>query len=139
MGKKLGLVVIGALLLTGCASGEPEAAPTVTVTATPEVVVPSEEAAPLAVQNQPAPTEDAAPADPEAAFLAAMDRNWMGELPASDELLAAGRYACAQFDAGLRHSDFTSVQGDSGAAMENNSLVNVNASRTLCPEHNTDN
>lgn len=142
MGKYFGLVVLGALLLTGCASGESEAAPapapTVTVTATPEAA-PSAEAAPLAAQAEPTPTEEAPAEDPEVAFLGSMERNWMGELPPKDELLAAGEYACTQLAAGVGHSDFKAVEGDSEAAAENDILLTVNASRTLCPEYNLDN
>lgn len=139
MGKRLGLVVIGALLLTGCAAGEPEAAtPTVTVTATPEAPT-AAKAAPLAAQPEAAPTEAAPAEDPEAAFLGSMERNWMGELPAKDELLAAAEYACTQLAAGVGHSDFKAVEGDSEAAAENDILLTVNASRTLCPEYNLDN
>lgn len=138
MGKYFGLVVAGVLLLTGCAAGEPEAAtPSVTVTATPEATA-AVKAAPLAAQPESAPAQEAPAEDPEAAFLGSMERNWIGELPSKDELLAAGNYACSQYDLGLGHSDFRSVQGDSNEALENNSLLNVNASRTLCPEHSTD-
>lgn len=127
MGKRLGLVVVGALLLTGCAGGEPEAAPTVTVTATPEAAV---EAAPI--QAQAAPTEDAE--NPEVAYLEAVKENWYGEPPVDDELISAGLFACEQYPTVEHYTEITAVQGEDWQAQDNNLRVVVSAGQTLCPE-----
>lgn len=125
MGKKLGLVVVGALLLTGCASGEPEAAPapTVTVTATPE-------AAPIQVQA--VPTEEAQ--NPEVAYVEAVKENWYGEPPTNEELISAGLFACEQYPTVEHYTEITAVQGEDWQAQDNNLRVVVTAGRTLCPE-----
>jgi hypothetical protein len=125
MGKRLGLIVIATLLMTGCASGDPEAAPAVTVTAsaTPEAApITMEAVAPDAVE------------DPEAAFLDAVKENWLGDVPADGELIKAGNYACEEFPKGLHYTEIVAVSGDDWQAGDNNLKVTGNAGRYLCPE-----
>lgn len=132
MGKRLGLVVIGALLLTGCASGEPEAVPTVTVTATPE-------AAPI--QAQAAPEETATPGEfgnPEddEFFIKSVEFVWQGERPSDEQFVSAGKLACEQMDAG---ATWDTVQVASGVGVEadklNNEAVGQYAAQIYCPQH----
>lgn len=133
MGKRLGLVVIAALMLTGCASGEPEAAPTVTVTATPEAV--AIQAAPIEVSGatpEAAPTEAV---DEEARYLKGVKEAWRTELPADADLLAAATLACEQMLAG---ADIDSMELVTGGTPENNawhsSQVAMLAGSTICPD-----
>lgn len=132
MGKKLGLVVIGALLLTGCASGEPEAAPTVTVTATPEAA---------AIQAQAAPEETAAPGafgnpEDDDFFVKGIEFVWRGERPTDAQFISAAKLACEQMDAGTSRDAVTVT---SGAGPEddawNNQHIGQYAAQIYCPQH----
>lgn len=132
MGKRVGLVVLAALLLTGCASGEPEgAAPTVTVTATPDAV----EAKAIEVSDA---TPEAAPAetvDEDAFYLRAVKQTWRTELPNDADLLSAAVLACEQMATGVQPYELDII---SGGTPENNawhsSQVGTAASSILCPE-----
>lgn len=132
MGKRRGLVVVGALLLTGCASGEPEAAPTVTVTATPE-------AAPIQVQA--APEKTAAPGmfgnpEDDEFFIKGVEFVWQGERPSDEQFISAAKLACEQMDAG---ASWNTVQVTSGAGSEadtvNNEAIGQYAAQIYCPQH----
>lgn len=136
MGKRLGLVVVGALLLTGCASGEPEAAPTVTVTATPEAAV---EAAPI--QAQAAPEETAAPGtfgnpEDDDFFIKGIEFVWRGERPTDEQFVSAAKLACEQMEAG---TPWNAVTVTSGAGPEddawNNQHIGQYADQIYCPGH----
>lgn len=113
MGKKLGLVVIGALLLTGCASGEPEAAPTVTVTAT---------------------SEASATAEPDAEqFLESATAQWRGEqIPSEPQLIEYGEQVCDTMRAG--EAPPLVLPGESTADMIDNIAIISAAQDALCPE-----
>lgn len=131
MGKKLGLVVVAALLLTGCSSSESEAAPAVTVTATPDAV----EAKAIEVS---AATPEAAPAedvDGDAFYLRAVKQTWRTEVPADADLLSAAALACEQMAAGVQPYELDII---TGGTPENNawhsSQVGTAASSILCPE-----
>lgn len=131
MGKKLGLVVVAALLLTGCASGEPESAPTVTVTATPDAV----EAKAIEVSDA---TPEAAPSeavDENAFYLRAVKQTWRTELPTDADLLSAAALACEQMATGVQPYELDII---TGGTPENNawhsSQVGTAASSILCPE-----
>lgn len=132
MGKRLGLVVIGALLLTGCASGEPEAVPTVTVTATPEAAVTAKSIEVSAATPEPTPAEVV---DQEAWYLKGVKQAWRTELPSDEELLSAALLACEQMASGVQTYELDIV---SGGTPENNawhsSQVGAAASSTICPE-----
>lgn len=132
MGKYFGLVVVGALLLTGCASGEPAAAPTVTVTATPE-------AAPIQAVSAPEETAAAGtfgnPEDDDF-FIKSVEFVWRGERPTDEQFVSAGKLACEQMDAGAA---WNAVAVTSGAGAEddavNNEAVGQYAAQIYCPEH----
>lgn len=131
MGKKLGLIVVAALLLTGCSSGEPESAPTVTVTATPDAV----EAKAIEVSDA---TPEAAPAevvDEEARYLKGVKQAWRTEVPADAELLSAAALACEQLRAGAEANGLDLV---TGGTPENNAWhslqVAMLAGSTICPD-----
>lgn len=132
MGKSLGLVVVGVLLLTGCASGEPEAAPTVTVTATPEAAV---EAKAIEVSGA---TPEAAPAeavDEEARYLNAVKQAWRTVVPSDTELLSVALLACDQMRAGAQSYELDIITG--GTAEDNawhSSQVGALASSTICTD-----
>lgn len=132
MGKKVGLVVLAALLLTGCASGEPEAAPTVTVTATPEAMA---AAGPIQVSAATPEAEPTEVVDKEAHYLDFVKPTWRTELPSDEDLLAAADLACEAMRAGARTSDLDII---SGGTAENNawhsSQVGVAAVSILCPD-----
>lgn len=132
MGKYSGLVVIAALLLTGCASGEPAAAPTVTVTATPEADV---EAKAIEVSGA---TPEAAPAEAvneEARYLKGVKQAWRTEIPSDEDLLSVALLACDQMRAGVQTYELALI---SGGTAENNawhsSQVGAIASSTICPD-----
>lgn len=113
MGKYFGLVIVGALLLTGCASGEPEAAPTVTVTATPE-------AAPTAEPD----TEQ---------FLESATAQWRGEqIPPEPQLIEYGEQVCDTMRAG--EAPPLVLPGESTADMMDNMSIIGAAQDELCPE-----
>lgn len=134
MGKRLGLVVIGALLLTGCAGGEQEAAPapTVTVTATPE-------AAPI--QAQAAPEETAGPGtfgnpEDDDFFVKSIEFMWRGERPTDEQFVSAAKLACEQMETG---TPWDAVAVTSGAGPEddawNNKHIGQYADQIYCPGH----
>lgn len=114
MGKCLGLVAVGALLLTGCASGEPEAAaPTVTVTATPEAA------------------ETAGPDTDK--FLALATDQWRGEqVPTEPQLIEYGELVCETMRAG--EAPPLVLPGESTADMMDNMSIIGAAQDELCPE-----
>lgn len=133
MGKNLGLVAIAAVLLTGCAStGEPQAAETVTVTATPE-------AAPITAEAVPEETEGPGtfgnPEDDEF-FVKSIEFVWRGERPTDEQFIGAAKLACEQINAG---TPWNTVQVTSGAGAEddawNNQHVGQYAEQIYCPEH----
>lgn len=128
MGKRIGLVAVAALLLTGCAStelaSEQTAVPSESATATPE-------AAPIEVKA----AEEAPDEDVDATYLEAVKSTWIGDvLPADGELLQAGRYACQEFPKGLHYTEVVAVSGEGWEAADNNLKVTGNAGRYLCPE-----
>lgn len=136
MGKYSGLVVIAALMLTGCASGEPEAAPTVTVTATPEAAV--IQAAPI--EASPTETQDASgmfgnPEDDEF-FVKSIEFVWRGERPTDEQFVGAAKLACEQMEAG---AEWDAVTVTSGAGAEddawNNQHIGQYADQIYCPGH----
>lgn len=136
MGKRLGLVVIAALSLTGCASGEPETAPTVTVTATPEATV---EAAPI--QAQAAPEEAEGPGtfgnpEDDDFFVKSIEFMWRGERPTDEQFVSAAKLACEQMEAG---TPWDAVTVTSGAGPENDAWNNQHigqyADQIYCPGH----
>lgn len=132
MGKKLGLVVVAALLLTGCASGEPEAAPTVTVTAAPEVTA---VAGPIEVSAATPEAEPSEAVDEEARYLRGIKAAWRTEVPADDQLLSAAALACEQLRAGIEVAELNLVTG--GAPEDNawhTSQVAMLAGSTVCPD-----
>lgn len=133
MGKRLGLVGVGALLLTGCASGEPEvAAPTVTVAATPE-------AAPIQAQAAPEETEGPGtfgnPEDDDF-FVKSIEFMWRGERPADEQFVSAAKLACEQMEAG---APWNAVTVTSGVSPEddawNNQHIGQYADQIYCPGH----
>lgn len=133
MGKKVGLVVIGALLLAGCASGEPEAAaPTVTVTAAPEAAVTAKSIEVSAATPEAEPAEEV---DTEAYYLRAVKETWRTEVPADIDLLSAADLACEQMATGVQPYELNIV---TGGTPENNawhsSQVGTAASSIICPE-----
>lgn len=132
MGKRLGLVVIAALLLTGCASGEPEAVPTVTVTATPEAAVTAKSIEVSAATPEAEPSEEV---DAEAYYLRFIKPTWRTELPTDAELLSAANLACEQMTTGAQPYELDII---TGGTPENNawhsSQVGTAASSIICPE-----
>lgn len=125
MGKKAGLVVIAALLLTGCASGEPEAAPTVTVAATPE-------AAPEPVATTSATDEDSITSETEA-YLESATAQWQGaSMPVATDLIAYGEQVCETMRAG--EAPPLVLPGETTADMRDNMSIISAAQDELCPE-----
>lgn len=113
MGKRLGLVIVGVLLLTGCASGEPEAAPTVTITATQEA------------QATVEPDTDE--------YLAAATAQWRGEqVPAEPQLIEYGELVCETMRVG--DAPPLVLPGESTADMVDNIAIISAAQNELCPE-----
>lgn len=135
MGKKLGLVVIAALMLTGCAAGgeEPQAVETVTMTATPE-------AAPI--QAQAAPEETAAAGtfgNPENDnfFVKSAAPALVGEAPSDADLVGAAKLACEQMDAGTPWNTVAVISGiDPESDAHNNEVIGQYAAQIYCPAHN---
>lgn len=133
MGKCLGLVVFGALLLTGCATGEPEAAaPTVTVTATPEATGADGRVEVSAATPKAEPSEEV---DTEAYYLRAVKETWRTEVPADIDLLSAADLACEQMVTGVQPYELDII---TGGTPENNawhsSQVGTAALSIICPE-----
>lgn len=132
MGKKLGLVVVAALMLAGCASGEPESAPTVTVTATPEATVEAKviEVSPTAPEAAPVDV-----VDEEARYLKGVKPTWHTEIPSDEDLLSAAALACEEMRAGTQPYELGVVKG--GTPEDNawhSQQVGAVASSTICPE-----
>lgn len=137
MGKYFGLVIIGALLLAGCAAGEPEAAaPTVTVTATPEAA--PIQAAPI--EASPTESQDSHgvfgnPEDDEF-FVKSIEFAWRGERPTDEQFVSAAKLACEQMEAG---ATWDAVTVTSGAGPEddawNNQHLGQYADQIYCPGH----
>lgn len=132
MGKRLGLVVIGALLLTGCASGEPEAAPTPSASEATEAGVQSRS---IEVSDATPEPEPSAVVDEEARYLDFVKRAWRTELPSDADLLAAAAIACDEMRAGKAAFELDLI---AGGTTENNSWhssqVGAIASSTICPD-----
>lgn len=136
MGKRLGLVVIGALLLTGCASGEPEAAPgssaTETVSETAEAQAQSRSIEVSDATSDPEPSESV---DEEARYLEFIKRAWRTELPSDEDLLTAASIACEEMRAGKAAFELAVI---TGGTAENDawhsSQVGAIASSTICPD-----
>lgn len=132
MGKNFGLAVIGALLLTGCASGEPEAAPAPTASETAEARVQSRSIEVSDAAPEAKPTEVA---DEEARYLEGIKQSWRTELPSDEDLLSVALLACEQMRAGTPPFELALVAG--GTAEDNawHSLrVGATASSTICQD-----
>lgn len=132
MGKYFGLVVVGALLLTGCASGEPEAAPTAEASETAEARV---QARSLEVSDATPAPEPSAAVDEEARYLDFVKRAWRTELPSDSDLLSVATIACDEMRAGKAAFELDLI---TGGTAENNawhsSQVGAIASSTICPD-----
>lgn len=133
MGKKIGLVAVAALLLTGCSStelaSEQVAAP---VSAAPE-------AAPIEAKAAPEETAGSGQfgnPDDDDFFVKSIEFMWRGERPADDQFISAAKLACEQMEAG---TPWDSVQVTSGAGAEddawNNKHIGQYADQIYCPGH----
>lgn len=132
MGKRLGLVVIGALLLAGCANGEPEAAPAPSATETTEAKVQSRS---IEVSDAAPEPEAAESVDEEARYLEGIKPSWRTELPSDEELLSAALLACEQMRSGVAPFELEIVSG--GTPEDNdwhNLRVGATASSTICQD-----
>lgn len=130
MGKLGGLVLIGALALTGCAA---QTSPSAERPAPSAVIAPLVGAAPIPAQDAPAvasPTPSAV--DGTALFFKSAKYRWIGQPPADDVLLGAGKLACQQM---LSGTDVTAVKViEPGAGADQSLAIAVAAQDGLCPE-----
>jgi len=130
MGKLGGLALIAALALAGCAA---QTSPEASAPAGPLSGVAPLVAAPIPAQDAPAvasPTLSVA--DGTALFFKSAKYRWVGQPPADDVLLAAGKLACQQM---LSGTDVTAVKVVEPGAGEDQSLaIAVAAQDGLCPE-----
>lgn len=119
MGKKLGLVAISALMLTGCAAGEPKAAPTLTTAAAPEAT--PDAALGVTADN----VEDV--------FLQLATTNWRGDImPSDSQLIEYGEQVCEVQRAGEMPP--LVLPGSTQADMVDSVAIISAAQQTLCPE-----
>lgn len=135
MGKRLGLVVIGALLLTGCAAGEPEAAASASATETAEAQVQARSVEVSDSTPEATATETADADGEEGRYLRIVKQAWRTETPADEDLLAAAAIACDEMRAGKAAFELAIITGGTD---ENNawhsSQVGAVASSTICPD-----
>lgn len=132
MGKRLGLVVIGALLLAGCASGEPEAAPTPSESETAGAQV---HARSIEVSDATPEPEASEPVDEEARYLEGIKPSWRTALPSDEDLISVALLACDQMRSGTQPFELDLV---SGGTVEDNAWhslrVGATASSTICQD-----
>ncbi|MGO4298389.1 DUF732 domain-containing protein [Glutamicibacter sp. MCAF14] len=106
---------------------------------------PKVEAAPLTMSEEQATVEESVEPTPESSetdFIVFMQPDfsgWKGELPADDELLAAGYLACEKLDDGEPEIDVEVIPGSfedpSSALYSNNQKIVSAAVSALCKEH----
>ncbi|SDW32761.1 hypothetical protein SAMN04487912_102341 [Arthrobacter sp. cf158] len=144
MRKIGGLLLIGALALTGCSAAETATnqretpGPTASASASPDAA--AQRIAPLLAA--PAPAESVAPGfDDESAqakYLAGVKKVWRGDIPSDEILLKAGGASCTLFAEGKNYNEIASLAGTAEVDVDNAAAAAVYASRTLCTQFNTD-
>ena len=135
--KLIALIAVSAVALVGCAAGEPSVESS-KASAKPEAAPLVMTEAEAAVESSPAPIPESSESD----FITFMQPDfsgWNGDLPADEELLAAGYLACEKLDEGVPDMGVEviphSLKDPNGPLYENNRTLVTSAISALCKEH----
>ena len=124
------VLIAAALALAGCSSTSTGQAGTAAGAALPTATA---TVAPIIQDTAPAPSPTAL--DEEAEYLRSLKSVWRGNVPSDADLIAAGRFACQEFEAGKSRDDIVAVQGGSADAEANNRHVVTSAAQLFCPAY----
>lgn len=144
MRKLGGLILIGLLGLTACASPAADPAPSATSSGTGAASATADAAAQriAPLLSAPSPAESVAPnfddQSAQARYLEGVKKVWRGDVPSDEILLKAGGASCSLFAEGKNYNEIAAMAGTTEVDVDNGAAAAVYASRILCTQFNTD-